>query len=241
MPVTSSRHPLRAADRPVDVPVAIVAWLVAFFVGQALSVIVLMVAGVDDPDEAAIPTLFVAVAATWIAYLSGAWWASRQSASGDLVRDYRLRFAPFDLVGVPLGVLTQLVVVPLVYRPLVELWPDAFSEDKLSENAERLVDRAEGVGIVLLVLMVCVFAPLVEEIIYRGMLQGAFAARVDAKIAVVAAASWFMLIHFRPVEYPGLFVFALVAGAGFATTGRLGLPIVTHVAFNVTGLVLAWP
>lgn len=238
--MTSSRHPLRTADRPVDVAVAIVAWLVAFFVGQALSVIVLMAAGVDDADEAAIPTLFVAVAATWIAYLTGAWWASRQGATGDLRRDYRLRWAAADLVGVPLGVLTQLVVIPLVYRPLVELWPDVFSDDKLAENAERLVDRADGIGVVVLVLMVCVCAPVVEEIVYRGMLQGAFAARFNTKLAVVAAASWFTLIHFRPVEYPGLFIFALVVGAGFAVSGRLGLPIVTHVAFNVTGLALAW-
>ena len=231
---------MRTAERPIDVPVAIVAWVLAFFVGQALSVVVLLASGVDDSDEASIPTLFVAVAATAIAYLAGAWWASRQSGSGDPRRDYRLQFAPFDLVGVPLGVLTQLVVLPLVYRPLVELWPDAFSDDKLSENAERLVDRADGVGVVLLVLMVCLIAPVVEEIVYRGMLQGAFAARIDTKLAVVAAALWFTVIHFRPVEYPGLFVFALVVGAGFAMTGRLGLPIVTHVAFNVTGLALAW-
>ncbi len=240
MPVTSSRHPLRTAERPIDVPVAMVAWVLAFFVGQALSVVVLLTAGVDDTDEASIPTLFVAVAATWVAYLTGAWWASRYSGSGDPVRDYRLRFAPFDLVGVPLGVLTQLVVLPLVYRPLVELWPDTFSDDKLSETAERLVDRADGLGIVLLVLMVCLCAPVVEEIVYRGMLQGAFAARIDTKLAVVVVALWFMLIHFRPVEYPGLFVFGLVAGSAFAVTGRLGLPIVTHVAFNVTGLALAW-
>ena len=42
-----------------------------------------------------------------------------------------------------------------------------------------------------------------------------------------------------PVEYPGLFVFGLVAGACLLVTGRLGMPIATHVAFNVTGLLLA--
>lgn len=238
--MTPSRHPLRTTSRPVDVPFAVVAWVVAFFVGRALSVVVMLAAGVDDPDDAAIPTVFVAVAATWVAYLTGAWWASVQSGSGDVVRDYRVRFAPRDLVGVPLGALTQLVVLPLVYWPLVQLWPEAFSDDRLSRTAERLVDRAEGVGLVLLVLMVCVIAPIVEEVVYRGMLQGAFAARLDQKLALVAAALWFALIHFRPVEYPGLFVFGLVAGAGFVASGRLGLPIVTHVAFNATGLALVW-
>jgi membrane protease YdiL (CAAX protease family) len=238
--VTPRRQPLRVASRPVDVPVAVLAWLVAFFVGQVVSVSVLAIGGADDPNDTSIQVLFIAVAATWVAYLAGAWWASVQSGSGRPVEDYGIRFAPVDLLGVPVGVLTQLVVLPLVYWPLVELWPDAFSDDKLSETAERLVDRADGVGVVLLVVMVCVCAPFVEEIVYRGMLQGSFAGRVDHKVAIVAAALWFAVIHFRPVEYPGLFVFGLVAGAGFAVTGRLGLPIATHVAFNVTGLVLAW-
>jgi membrane protease YdiL (CAAX protease family) len=240
VPVTSSRLPLRTVGRPVDVPFAVMAWLAAFVVGQTLAVIILGVAGADDPDDNSIGVLFAGVAATWIAYLAGAWWASKQSGSGRPVEDYRLRFAPSDGIGIPLGVLTQLVLLPLVYWPLDHFWPDTFSDDKLTETAERLVDKADGGGVVLLVLMVCVLAPIVEEIVYRGMRQGSFAGRFDQKVALVLAALWFAVIHFRPVEYPGLFVFALVVGAAFVSTGRLGLPIVTHVAFNATGLALAW-
>lgn len=218
---------------------AVGVWLGAFVAGQAASLLVLGAAGVDDPDLVAIPTLFAAVAATWVAYVAGAWYASTRSGSGSFVEDYRLRFGVVDLVGVPIGVLTQLVLVPLVYLPLTRLWPGAFSDDELSRTAEDLVDRAEGGGMVLLIVMVCVGAPLVEEIVYRGMLQGSFMARVDQKLALVAAAVWFAVIHFRPVEYPGLFVFGLVAGACLVATRRLGMSIVTHVAFNVTGLVLA--
>ena len=236
-----SRTPLRDAGRRVDVPVAVATWVIAFVVGAAVAAVISASSGVDDADLVPIPTLFAGVAATWIAYLAGMWVASQRSASGDFVEDYRLRFAPIDLVGVPIGVLTQLVIIPLVYLPLSELWPDTFSEDKLSENAEKLVDRADGGSMVLLVLMVCVFAPVVEELVYRGLLQGSFAARFDHLLALLVAAAWFAVIHFRPVEYPGLFVFGLVAGAGLLVTGRLGLPVLTHVAFNVTGLLLALP
>jgi membrane protease YdiL (CAAX protease family) len=233
-----SRAPLRDAGRRVDVPVAVVTWVAAFVVGQAVSALIV---GGEDPDLIAIPTLFAGVAATWIAYLAGMWVASQRAGSGNFVEDYRLRFAPIDLVGVPIGVLCQLVLVPLLYLPLSELWPDTFSDERLSENAEKLVDRADGASMVLLVLMVCLIAPVVEELVYRGLLQGSLAARFDQFLALVVAAGWFALIHFRPVEYPGLFLFGLVAGAGLLYTGRLGLPIVTHVAFNVTGLLLALP
>jgi len=233
-----SRAPLRDAGRRVDVPVAVATWVAAFIVGQLATALIV---GGDDPDLIAIPKLFVAVAATWLAYLAGMWAASQRAGSANFVEDYQLRFAPIDLLGVPVGVLCQLVLVPLLYLPLSELWPDTFSDDRLSENAEKLVDRADGASVVLLVLMVCVFAPVVEELVYRGLLQGSLAARFDQVLALLVASAWFTLIHFRPVEYPGLFLFGLVAGAGLLLTGRLGLPIVTHVAFNVTGLLLALP
>jgi membrane protease YdiL (CAAX protease family) len=50
---------------------------------------------------------------------------------------------------------------------------------------------------------------------------------------------WFALVHPSPVEYPGLLLAGLTFGACLLVTGRLGASIVTHFAFNVTGLVLA--
>jgi uncharacterized protein len=92
---------------------------------------------------------------------------------------------------------------------------------------------------VLLVLMVCVGAPIVEEIVYRGLLQRSFSARTSQVVAWLIVAAWFALIHFRPIEYPGLFAFALVTGACLMLTDRLGMSWATHIGFNVTGLLLA--
>ena len=94
-----------------------------------------------------------------------------------MVEDYAIRFRAVDVIGLPIGVLTQLVLIPLIYLPLRGIWPDTFSDDRLSETAEDLVDRATGGAMVLLVLMVCVGAPIVEELVYRGLLQRSFAAR----------------------------------------------------------------
>lgn len=236
MPLPSDR---RFTGRPIDVPVAVLTWLVAFFAGTALSTAILAASGVDDTGDASIPVLFAGVSATWVAYLAGAWWASQRAGSGSPVADYGLRFAPMDALGIPLGVLTQLALVPLTYVPLTRLWPSTFTDDSLDKTARDLVDRASGAGLALLIVMVCVGAPLVEEIVYRGMLQRSLAGRLHQVLAVVIVAAWFALIHFRPVEFPGLFVFGLVVGASTLAVGRLGLAVVTHVAFNAAGLALA--
>ena len=143
------------------------------------------------------------------------------------------------MLGVPIGVLTQLVLVPLVYLPLERALGGRVHRGTLTENAKDLVDRASGGSMVLLVLMVCVGAPLVEELVYRGLLQGSFAARINHVPAWLAASALFALVHFRPVEYPGLFVIGLVCGACALATGRLGMAIACHIGFNVTGLLLA--
>ncbi len=57
---------------------------------------------------------------------------------------------------------------------------------------------------------------------------------------LLVASAWFSLIHLAPVEYPGLFVAGLLFGAALLITDRVGPAIVTHAAFNVTGLWLAF-
>ena len=64
--------------------------------------------------------------------------------------------------------------MPLVYVPLRAWWPDTFSDDRLEETARDLVDRADGAAVVVLVLVVVIGAPIVEELVYRGLLQGSF-------------------------------------------------------------------
>ena len=230
---------LRDSGRRIDVPVALLTWLAAWLLGQVVALVVYSAGGYEDLDEVPIWVLFLSQALVWGIFLGGMVLASRREGTGRFRQDYQVHARAVDVLGVPIGVLTQLVLVPLVYLPLERLWEDVFTEERLTENAKDLVDRASGGSMVLLVLMVCVGAPLVEELVYRGLLQGSFAARINQVPAWLAASALFALVHFRPVEYPGLFVIGLVCGACALVTGRLGMAIACHVGFNVTGLLLA--
>lgn len=231
---------MRDAGHRVDVPVALFTWLGAWLGGQLLVLIVLAIGGyTESTDDVPIWLLFLAQFLAWSVFLVALTVASQRGGSGDFVNDYQARFKPVDVIGVPIGVLTQLVVLPLIYLPLEKLWEGTFNDDKLSENAKDLVDRASGGSMLLLVIMVCVGAPIVEELVYRGLLQGSFSARFNQMPAWFAASAIFALIHFRPVEYPGLLAIGLVCGYCALSTGRLGMAMACHVGFNVTGLLLA--
>ncbi|HAP78301.1 MAG TPA: hypothetical protein DCR14_19735 [Acidimicrobiaceae bacterium] len=226
---------------PVPVRDATLGWAAAWVAGMLVaSVIAAALGRTDESGDLVLSPGLLAITslALWVPMVAIAQGLGRRHGAGNLVVDYAVRFRPVDLLGLPLGVVTQLVVVRALYWPLERVWPDTFSSERLEQRARELWESAEGVGVVVLVLVVAIGAPLVEELVYRGLLQGAFVRCLGPLTGVVLAAALFALIHFQPVEYPGLFVVGLVFGACIWRTGRLGMSIFTHIGFNATGLAL---
>ncbi|MCY7299115.1 MAG: CPBP family intramembrane metalloprotease [Ilumatobacteraceae bacterium] len=230
----------RSAGDRADISVrdAVLTWFAAYVGGGILSSAVFALSGADSTADLAPGWLTAASLAQWIPMVGAIWYLGNRFGVGTLSADFGLSFRPVDLIGVPLGVITQLVLVRLVYVPLEALWPDTFALDKIEERARTTYESANGGGLLLLILVVVVGAPLVEELIYRGLLQGAFTRRLNDWVGVVVVAAWFAIVHFQPIEIPGLFVVGLVLGVCVVRTRRLGLAVVTHLAFNATGLIL---
>ncbi len=229
-----------AADAtPITIAQAMGTWSAAWIVGTLVAApAMIALLGASLGDDLTIPQLSAASAATWAVMIAALVVASRRFGTGDPVADYAATFRPIDLVGIPLGVATQLAFVPVLYLPLRAWWPDTFSDERIEERAQDLADRAGGWLTVLLVVVVVVGAPLVEEFVYRGLLQRSVTSTIGAGFGLVSTSLWFALVHFSPVEYPGLLLAGIVFGGCVVLTGRIGPAIVTHAAFNAAGLVV---
>ena len=142
----------------------------------------------------------------------------------------------FDVpVGVAAGVATQLLAVPAVYWVVSKV--TELDSSRLELEARRVVDSAAGGGqVALLVVMVCVAAPIVEELLYRGVLMRSFGQRRPV-VGLVASAAIFAALHFQALQFMGLFLFGLVAGGLMLRTGRLAPSMAAHVAFNATTVI----
>jgi membrane protease YdiL (CAAX protease family) len=228
-------------DAPQSTFIFVGGWVAA----QIVAVIALSVLGYADTTlDRPVAVLGVVLVLVWSVELAATATASRRAGSGEVAADIGLSFSPIDLIGVPIGIAAQLGLVRLVYLPLQSIWPDTFSKANLEENARELVDGVDGAALILLFVLIVVGAPVVEEIFYRGLLQRPWLGRFGVcrtqatAVVVVAVAAVFALIHFRPIEFPGLFAFGLVVGAMAALTGRIGMSILTHIAFNATALAL---
>jgi membrane protease YdiL (CAAX protease family) len=102
-----------------------------------------------------------------------------------------------------------------------------------------MTDRADGaLGVVLLVLIVGVGAPIIEEIFYRGLFQGALLKRgLPPAAAIGINAVVFGLSHGQLLQLPALVLFGVVAGILAYRSGRLGPAVAAHVAFNMVTVI----
>lgn len=237
--VTSEWAPSQTASScPIPARAGLIGFLGTWFCGAVASSIPLVLFA-ETGEPITIPVLATSLLFGWITFLVGATLTSRSHGSGDVMADLGITARPVDVIGIPIGILSQVVLVPLVYVPLREIWPSTFSDDALTETAKDLVDRADGVLLPLLMVLVVIGAPVVEEIVYRGLLQRPLLNQFSAPLVIVFVAAVFALIHFRPVEYPGLFAVGLVFGVCAWRTGRIGMAIAAHVGFNLTGIAFA--
>lgn len=233
-----------AKETRASVGIAVAAWLAVVagsIVGFQIVVSASGYAG-DDLDET--PFWLYPISSMlvlWVPTLLVLWWVSRRYLTGRPLCDYGLSFAPADLLGIPIGIASQIVLVQVLYWPLGRLIPGTFGRDEVEEPALRLAERAVGGWAVALVIAVVVGAPLMEELLYRGLALRSLSARLGSRIAVAVGAAWFAFAHLQPVQFIGLFVFGLVLGVCAERTGRLGMGVLAHAAFNATSLVILWP
>jgi uncharacterized protein len=213
-------------------------WIGCYLAAGVLSFFVLLSG--SDANAADNPTTLVvalSALALWLPFVVMLRWVARRSAT-DFRTYFGLRFAKIDWVGIPLGVFCQVVLMNVINWPLNKWWPETFNPERIETRARDLVDAAQGAWFIVLFVVVVIGAPLVEELVYRGFIQGGLQTRIGSTWALIFTSVWFTVVHLEPVEFPGLFAIAVVLGLCYRRTQRLGLSIVTHLAFNATGLLL---
>ncbi len=181
----------------------------------------------------------------WVALVGSVAFASKRYGSRHLAQDFGLKIRPWPDIplGLIIGVLCQLVVVPVLYLPF-EVGNSSFSRS-LSQPAKNLVGVGKGGGSVVVALIVLVGAPLIEELFFRGLLLSALRStfrrlpqRIDIALSVLACGAIFGLAHFELLQFLGLFAVGVIFAAITTKVERLGLSIFAHCGFNLVAFVL---
>lgn len=170
-------------------------------------------------------------------------------------------------VGVGVAVGVGAVVVSLFVNPI-----SVFVLDRLGYSTESTVQQPFMRGLVgwvesnpaaaipAIVLVVVLFGPAVEELVFRGAVfnglnrlgalvssrtvRGENPARTSGKLSfalsTLASSTFFALLHLEPVLLPAILLLAVALCVLFQRTGSLLPPFIAHATFNsfATSLII---
>jgi hypothetical protein len=177
----------------------------------------------------------------WIPLLAACWYVSRRRGSGSWATDFGLGWRPLDIgLGVA-GSIAARSTESIVLLPIIILRPHFRTPD-----VSVFKPFTTGVsGWIVLFLVVCVGAPIVEELFFRGLIQTRLVGRYGPVIGIGVTSVLFGAAHLIGWAGPVTLVYALsIAGAGVALgtmrhlTGRLGTSMMTHCFFNAQALII---
>lgn len=216
---------------------AVVGWLIGLVGGALAFQLVLALSGTDpdDADSMAIGWVAIAQLGLWFGLLGTPWVVSHLKGNG-MRRDFGLTATWKDLpIGGLWGLVGQYAIVWIVYVPMS--WLVDVSRDEFTEPAREMADRAtDPLGVALLVLIVGIGAPIVEEIFYRGLVQRSLINRFGPRWGIGIASVVFGLVHLQPLQFPALVLAGLLFGILAYRFGRLGPAIAAHMVFNLTAV-----
>ena len=125
--------------------------------------------------------------------------------------------APLILWGIVLIFVTGVVI-----EPLLELFPDKYLEQ---------LNQYIGTG-GWSILMTVVLAPVMEETLFRGLIQGSINERDGAAKAILLSALLFGVFHMIPQQAINAFLVGIILGYIYFRTKSLLTVIILHALNN---------
>lgn len=138
-----------------------------------------------------------------------------------------LVFAVFAVIAVN-------AVSALTVTRLQDVWPDVQPQE-----AVQLFQKTGGIGMkALFIFSVVILAPLAEETVFRGFVYGVLKRYTDAPFAALSSSLMFAIVHMHVGSLLPLCLLAVVICVAYEITGCLLVPMLLHMIFNGTSIIM---
>lgn len=163
---------------------------------------------------------------------------------GQRLSAFGLDVVPSDGVWIIFGATLQ-IALAILFAPLAQWLQPEGSAQALTDLIVDVQGTAVQIG---LVLTIALLAPVVEELMFRGLLFKMVEERRGVRSALLVSAGIFALFHLlgigtgdplrsAAVLLPQLFLVGLILGRLAHRHGRLGPAIFTHAGFNLIAVL----
>lgn len=127
------------------------------------------------------------------------------------------------------------VVVAVVSALTLRYWPWLHS---LNDGAAAAPSVARPLDWLILLSLTCIGSPVVEELLFRGMIYRGLRESLSPRVSALFAAVVFAAIH-PGIAFVPLFLLSLFAAASFERSRSLVSPMLVHVAYNTSLFIVS--
>ncbi len=190
----------------------------------------------------AVPSEVGSFIGLWLGFLGSVVLSSRIVGTKNIIKDFgfKVKVATDLPIGLFVGLASQVVFGWLIYYPFERL--DKSLSTSLSKPANQLAGGVHGIDAVIIAIFLTIFAPIVEELFFRGLLLNSFQTifknvkRFELSYSAIFTGVFFGLAHGEWLQLPGLVLFGILLSAMKLKTKRLGMSIFAHIAFNAVSV-----
>lgn len=143
------------------------------------------------------------------------------------------RFAPVGGLLLAVMAFISTLAAAIVSEPLAMLLPP------MPDSLKSALQSLTGGPLWVAVLCACIFAPLFEEWLCRGVIMRGFLKHTSPLTAIVVSAAFFAVIHMNPWQAVGAFILGCLFGLVYWKTGSLKLTMLMHCANNAFCIALS--
>lgn len=182
---------------------------------------------------------YMTITAIFMAVCLFVWLFAAQKAAWNTIKKDHLTV---NQVLISISIALAMLGAVNLYMTGLQLWSQysGLIKDLLTEYSVNtsLPNTTKGLEAAGYYIGVGVFFPIIEELIFRGIILGEFLATMKSDIAVFLAALIFGTMHMQPIQVGYAFVCGLILGYVYFYSNSLFLPIAIHIIFNLLGGIL---
>ncbi|HRQ88310.1 MAG TPA: type II CAAX endopeptidase family protein, partial [Bacteroidia bacterium] len=113
-----------------------------------------------------------------------------------------------------------------------------FGELDVQEPVKMLQESDSAVHLVLSIVLACIAAPLVEELLFRGYMYNTLRSLTHPVFAAVVVAALFGVVHGNLPALLPLSAFSILLSCAYEWTKCLWVPVGMHAFFNAANIAL---
>lgn len=234
--------PAEAATKPFPKILPSIGWIVLYFVLQGVCTTILLVSGVGGADPGNMASamsnpmviLWGLVLAAAVQLLLMWLYLRRPERSRLLGLDNFGHMPHLRALGLAVVLIAAAMIFNFVYATY--LIPGIGMQEEMVKMLAAI--PRTPLNIAAGFFAIAVAAPLVEELLFRGLLQNAFAKHMPIWGAIILSSLLFATVHLQPYAIPGLMSLSIAFGYLYHRTGSLRMNILLHMANNAVALSL---